>query len=528
MSDKEQNKALKILETQLKELEALTVEYENMLTPPTKEQLREFEKIAKKYEKAKLEVWESARKNNNTLEDVNNAITLYNDEFLYITREKELAFDIANINALCERGIKEPSFLSYMDKAELTRDTNEEILKLHYVCVFCLPELVRTEILKALKRFLKESERRKEAGQPVEVKEALFQRYKDNIYKTFDNRIFSVITVSFEPLFNIFKNHKLFIENAIKQELRRNSDFVDAVAFDVKSFNVEDLPKEILNISPSKDLFTIGDITGQYKLYAGYKRSVYFAIYTADKNTPEELRRLTPYDRRIYNAVATLYDKTKVFFEDEYSKFKIITFDNLYYLLTGKKLNKSAPYQIENIIESLNRLRANFIDINTQKEFNERKKDGAKSRNSIDYKNKPLLMADIIGATIEGRPARVLAIKDEPVLLDFMKTRGELVNIPVEALATPNQLTDNNILVEDYLLDYIYRYTNTKLPQIDVFLRENHITRNKMRIVETFEKTLNYYRKIGIIKTFEIKDGEIKKMILSDKTKKLSLEGKLD
>lgn len=494
-----------------------------MLTPPTQKQQNEIIKLSKKYATLKENAWKDATDGKITLEAFNIANDSLNAELSYTIKEKNDNFDIQNINLLCESGIKEPSFLSFMDNNDLTKDTDTNYLKLLYALNFCLSEWVKIAIEEALDRFLMESERRKNLGLPVEVKEALFQKYRGGIYKALDTRLYDVIKDDFKPLFKMFNGHFSEIEAAIKKAIRskENEDFVYTSDIDFRSFSLQELPTEILNISPSKDLFTIGKTDGQYSLFTGAHKTVYFAVYD-DEKTPQELRELNPYDRRMYNAISTLYDKDSRIFENEHSKFKVVAFDNIFNLLTGKKFSTAADYQVNEMIASLKRILPKRIDINNGKEVIYRKESGKKPRNCINEVNKPLLNADIIYASVNGKPTVLLAIYDEPILLAFMKSRKELVNIPVKALTTSNKLTDTNILIEDTLLDYIYRYTNTTLPNIAAFCKKYGYTRNKQRIVKTFEKTLDYYKNIGIIKDYSIKDGEIKNIILLESTIKVS------
>ena len=496
-----------------------------MLTPPTQKQQNEIIKLSKKYATLKENAWKDATDGKITLEAFNIANDSLNAELSYTIKEKNDSFDIQNIDLLCESGIKEPPFLSFMDNNDLTKDTDTNYLKLLYVLNFCLSEWVKTAIEEALDRFLMESERRKALGQPVEVKEALFQKYRGGIYKALDTRLYDVIKDDFKPLFKMFNGHGHFseIEAAIKKAIRskENENYVYTSDIDFKSFSLQELPTEILNISPSKDLFTIGKTDGQFSLFTGAHKTVYFAVYD-DEKTPQELRELNPYDRRMYNAISTLYDKDSRIFENEHSKFKVVAFDNIFNLLTGKKFSTAADYQVNEMLTSLKRILPKRIDINNGKEVTYRKESGKKPRNYIYAENKPLLNADVIYASVNGKPTVLLAIYDEPILLEFMKSRKELVNIPVKALTTSNKLTDTNILIEDTLLDYIYRYTNTTLPNIAAFCKKYGYTRNKQRIVATFEKTLDYYKSIGIIRDYSIKDGEIKNIILLESTIKVS------
>ena len=224
-------------------------------------------------------------------------------------------------------------------------------------------------------------------------------------------------------------------------------------------------------------------------------------VYNLNFDELENVRitkQLTPFDKRVYIAVAALYKAGN----------GII---NLYQIhqMMGNKGNPSQG-QMDKINESLTKMRGArvYVDNTKEIEINKRypkfKYDGALlefRRISAYNRNNELSDASIM----------ILAY---PPLMSFAEQRNQLTTIPRYVLESPASKTDANLMLDDYLLERISHMKHDpklsrKILFSKVYERCQITTKmQKSRAPERIKRYLDYYAKVGFISGYtEAEDG---------------------
>lgn len=214
-------------------------------------------------------------------------------------------------------------------------------------------------------------------------------------------------------------------------------------------------------------------------------------------------KELTAYDKRVYIAVAALFNAGN----------KIMSTPMIYHAMgfTGEP-GKSDKEQIYN---SIIKMRLTAIAIDTTKESE--KYDYPK----FQYTG-TLLPSEDYSAVINGNLTdKAINFLREPPLITFAKGRGQFTTFCIEILQSPLSKTDINLKIEDYLLERIARIKHgTGQPKIlyktiadNVGIKNMTIDnqRNlKKRLPSKVNKYLDYYVKRQFIKKYTTdKDGVI-------------------
>lgn len=229
------------------------------------------------------------------------------------------------------------------------------------------------------------------------------------------------------------------------------------------------------------------------------KALVYFSLdFFSLGDNVHITKKLLPYDQRVYIAVDALYRAGNMF----------VTIQQIYramgYNGTAGKSDK------EKIDKAMIKLKAAHVTIDNSIEV-----DKAKYKYPHVVVDTQLLNAvrcRIIdnGQIVDG----AYKILDEPVLMSFARGRGQVTQIERQLLSSPLNATDQNILIEDYLIERIERAKNGKGKRIillNTLYEYAGITqkKQKQRAPSKIIKLLDYYKSIDYIKSWQFPDDRI-------------------
>lgn len=201
-------------------------------------------------------------------------------------------------------------------------------------------------------------------------------------------------------------------------------------------------------------------------------------------------KQLTPYDKRVYIAIAALYNQGNT----------AISYSQIYAAMGNKK--RPSAKDIDKIDKSVTKMAAAWLTMDNGGEL------------KANYKYKPwkydaaLLPLERMRSIINGVPVEnAIHLFREPPLVTFAKERKQLTTFDIYVLDTPVSKTDQNIMIEDYLLDAIaaigHGRRNSKV-LFDTLYDATKITtkKQKQRAPEKVVKILEYYQKCGLIKNY--------------------------
>lgn len=200
------------------------------------------------------------------------------------------------------------------------------------------------------------------------------------------------------------------------------------------------------------DLLTEADKDGQITLAINTSKSgkardvlVLYSINFDELENVKITKSLTPFDKRVYVAVAALYNAG-----NEY-----ITPTQIYKMMGYK--GQPGPSDIVRINDSLTKMGAARVYIDNEKE-------SEKYPRYMHFTyDAALLPFERKSAYINGQLAEC-AIHPfrEPPMLSFARQRNQITTIPRALLEAPISKTEANLRLEDYLLERIARMKNSK------------------------------------------------------------------
>ena len=255
----------------------------------------------------------------------------------------------------------------------------------------------------------------------------------------------------------------------------------------------------------------------EYASRIGNDNQIQFQPITVNKNRPDseniyvlatinfnELegtqlsKKLTAYDKRVYNAVGT-------FWSNGYSVFS----ETQLFKEIGNDVSPS-PTQIKRLHDSLTKLRLTQIWIDNAQETSHGLKYPPVSYDGSLLPFERVTAYDNKGEICEG----AIHLFREPPLFQFARERKQISTIKRKLLLSPVNKTDGNLEIEDYLLERISKMKNDRTHPRKILyskLFENcNITekKQKQRTPKKVEKYLEYYKKENEIKGYQPeKDG---------------------
>ena len=227
--------------------------------------------------------------------------------------------------------------------------------------------------------------------------------------------------------------------------------------------------------------------------------NVYYSIDfdELEKNGIKVTKKLLPFDKRVYIAVAALYNAGNNY----------ITLTQIYYAMgnTGKPSGK----QLEKISESVTKMQGANIFIDNIQE--------SEAYNYLRFHYKGyLLPIEITTATINGQLAEsAIRILREPPMMTFAKQRKQITTITVKVLQSPISKTDANLLIDDYLIERIGRAKRgghgCKILYDTLYENAQIITRmQRSRATEKIKTYLDHYKTCGLIENYSMLEDGIK------------------
>lgn len=230
---------------------------------------------------------------------------------------------------------------------------------------------------------------------------------------------------------------------------------------------------------------------------------------------------ITGYDRRVYNAIGTLWLNGN----------KTVSLTEIFVIMNGYTKSNPSSKQLKAIEKSLIKLKSIkiYIDLTEEVKANivkdpnvlveagilKNEKDKIKSvvieGNMLNY--------DVVTITsAQGNVTKNINILSEPKLLTYNRAKRTLLPIPMEYIGMKNSnATEKTIAFQDYLLMRIIGYKNGKLREnkilYDTLYRDSGIKRpdfskDLIRDRETVQKLLDEWKKKGFIKGYdEVKEG---------------------
>lgn len=205
-------------------------------------------------------------------------------------------------------------------------------------------------------------------------------------------------------------------------------------------------------------------------------------------------KRLLPFDKRAYIAVSALFNAGN----------NVITLSQIYYTMgnTGRPSTK----QLEKLNTSITKMTGARILFDNKQEAESYKYPHFQYDGS-------LLPIERKTAIVNGQLAdAAIHIFREPPLITFAKQRKQITTIDIKLLQSPVNKTDDNLLIDDYLLERISRAKNGKAKNCRILYKTiySHIgiaekpgtaaeRKAKQRAPKKIEIYLSYYQECGFI-----------------------------
>lgn len=230
--------------------------------------------------------------------------------------------------------------------------------------------------------------------------------------------------------------------------------------------------------------------------------------------------KITAYDKRVYNALCTLYAENK-------NNFSL---HELYAMVTGYSKATPTKKQLDNLercIEKLSSIRI-FLDL-TEELKNGFVKDrqvlinmglikaNTKKINNVTIKDN-LLHARVFTIGTDKQTVKVINIQAEPVLYSYNKAKATLLTIPTQYIGLENtNVTEKTIAFQDYFLMRIISYKNGAMHENKIMYKTlyKEIGEEKPEVRKDFKRDRDLINKLfvgwleeGLVKSYkEIKEG---------------------
>lgn len=214
-------------------------------------------------------------------------------------------------------------------------------------------------------------------------------------------------------------------------------------------------------------------------------------------------KRLTPFDKRVYIAVAALFNAGN----------RTISLTQIYYTMgyTGRP----GTSDLTHINESISKMMGARISV-----------DNSDEAKAYKYKrfvyDGALLPVERVTAVHNGQLVdAAINIFREPPVITFARQRQQITTISVKLLQSPVSKTDGNLLIDDYLLDRIAKAKNGKSRQHRILYKTiyehigfaNETKTNQKNIIKRtpgkVKKYLDYYQKCGWISRYTAEEDGV-------------------
>lgn len=205
-------------------------------------------------------------------------------------------------------------------------------------------------------------------------------------------------------------------------------------------------------------------------------------------------RKLTPFDKRVYIAIAALFKAGNA----------IISLSMIHNAM-GYTSTPNAR-DLERINDSVSKMAAAMLFIDNQEET----EAGYKFPKWERYSSALLPMERLEGIINGKHVEAAIHLFREPPLMDFARGRKQLTTIERKLLETPVNKTDQNLLIEDYLIERISRMKKdtaaTRRILYETLYTEAQLTTRKQRqrAGDKLGAILGHYMKCGYIRGYDL------------------------
>ena len=209
-------------------------------------------------------------------------------------------------------------------------------------------------------------------------------------------------------------------------------------------------------------------------------------------------KKLTPFDKRVYMAVAALYNAGN----EVFSLTQI-------YIAMGNT-GRPSKADLQKISDSLTKMMKAAIKISNEEE--------AKIYNydKIVYNGSLLPMERISGVNIKGKitESAVHPFREPPMLTFAKKHGNQLTAVNIKVLQSPVSKTDENLQIDDYLIERISKAKSSTLSKkilIKSICENANITSKKQqsRLPEKLARFLDHYKESNFIKGYTLTKDSI-------------------
>ena len=221
-----------------------------------------------------------------------------------------------------------------------------------------------------------------------------------------------------------------------------------------------------------------------------------YTLIALDFNKVENIiaKELDSYDKLIYSILATRY----------YSGEKVINLQQIYKDMGN--IGRAGKGDINKINDSITKMGQTWLKIDNAAEI----EAGFKYQH-ITY-DSSLLPFKRIKVEVNGKEATAIKILDEPPLMQFARTRGQITTIPSELLRLPIRKEEVTIQLNNYLYTQISHIKKNK--QLSNKLTFSTICKacnipadskhrkQRSRLSEKLIIILNHYKRCGFIKDY--------------------------
>lgn len=231
--------------------------------------------------------------------------------------------------------------------------------------------------------------------------------------------------------------------------------------------------------------------------------------------------KITGYDRRVYNAVGTLWLNGR----------RTVSLTEIFAVMNGYAKSNPSSRQLQAVEKSLTKLKSImfYIDLTEEVKANIIKdKDVLIEAGILKSKTDKIKSAVIednmlhyrVGTITseQGKVFKSIQVVGEPSLLTYNRAKGTLLSIPMEYIGLEDSnATEKTIAFQDYLLMRIVGYKNGRLRGNKVLystlyrdsgVERPGLSKDFIRDRETIRKLLEEWKRKGLVKGYEeVKEG---------------------
>ena len=312
----------------------------------------------------------------------------------------------------------------------------------------------------------------------------------------------------------VIKNLKSTVKNSILQNSPVNNEMI-------RNSDMNDLYPAYISGKPERLPTVVREKHGKAEQVISYVSFSYDDTVDLERLNKKGRFNITAYDRRVYNAVSTLFINGR----------KTISLLEIFNVMTGYAKTNPSTSQMETLEKSLGKLKSIRVYIDLTDEVNNKMIqdkqpliDAGILKNHSDKIKKAVVEDNMLHfkkcnlESDKGKEFKVIQIIGEPALLSYNRAKKTLITIPMEYIGLEGQnSTDKTIAFQDYLLMRIFGYKNGKLREnkilYDTMYRDSGYEKPQdskgfIRDRETIVRMMEEWKRKGLITEFsEVKEG---------------------